>query len=341
MRKKVKVQFVDFADTENIFKGYILSLLTGFVDVEVSEEPEYLFYGPHGKKHLDYSCIRIFWQQEELEPDFTVCDYAIGFFDMSYYDRYLYLPVFAYPNYKDTFERVLSRETQEKRRSQNKTKFCNFIYSNGLGDPFREKVFFALCQYKQIDSAGRYLNNMGDVNIAGPRMAENWQESKLRFMEGYRFTIAMSNAQKYGYLDEKIFDAWCAGSIPIYWGDPKVTEFFNPEAFIDCTGCKTAEEVVEKVKEIDENAEKYAAMQNAPILRDQEKVEMYLDERRTRDFLKSIFEQDYDFARRTSGGIRAKEHIQRLRFWAKVEETYLYRQFRRVEYALRKRKLIK
>ena len=333
-RPKIKIKFVDFGGTEEFYQPYFCNLIGSFAQVEISDHPDYIFYSTYGYEHLNYDCIKIYYASEELEPDFNVCDYAIGYTDISFYDRYLHLPLFAYPASVEKTKKALYRNFDDQKVNQNRDKFCNFIYSNGKGDPFRAEVFHALSKYKHVDSAGRYLNNMGNIDIAGSRYATNYEESKIKFLESYKFTIAMSNAQKFGYLDEKIFDAWLAGSVPIYWGDPKISEFFNPESFIDCTMCKTPEEVVEKVKEIDSSPEKYLAMQKAPITLCPEKIEYYFNEQRIVDFLKNIFLQEYFYARRVSNGIWAKNHIKQRKLIAKIESSALSKLKKKVDYYL-------
>ena len=60
-----------------------------------------------------------------------------------------------------------------------------------------------------------------------------------------------------GYLTEKIRMALMAGSIPIYWGDPRVAEFINPACFINCHDYPNFAAVIEHVKEVDQNPELY------------------------------------------------------------------------------------
>jgi hypothetical protein len=52
-------------------------------------------------------------------------------------------------------------------------------------------------------------------------------------MQKYKFCICYENASYPGWLTEKMLDAMFAGSVPIYLGDPLVTEIVPPEAFID------------------------------------------------------------------------------------------------------------
>jgi len=47
------------------------------------------------------------------------------------------------------------------------------------------------------------------------------------------FPFATKNASYPGWLTEKILDAMFAGSVPVYQGDPEVTEMVPANAFID------------------------------------------------------------------------------------------------------------
>lgn len=141
--------------------------------------------------------------------------------------------------------------TQE---SQSKKKFCNFLYSNGRNaSPLREQFFDRLSTYKAVDSGGRFRNNTGFI-----------VDDKRRWQRQYKFTIAFENSCKNGYTTEKIYDALCAHTIPIYWGNPRIAEDFNPERFISCHDFASFDAVVERVKELDSDPARYAEMLSRP-----------------------------------------------------------------------------
>lgn len=48
----------------------------------------------------------------------------------------------------------------------------------------------------------------------------------------YMFSIAHENASYDGYFTEKVLDCFATGTIPIYWGDPTISETFNPDGII-------------------------------------------------------------------------------------------------------------
>ncbi|QSF50256.1 glycosyltransferase family 10 [Thermosynechococcus sp. GLH187] len=57
--------------------------------------------------------------------------------------------------------------------------------------------------------------------------------TKSEVLRQSRFSIVYENAIFRGYITEKIFDAFCAGNVPIYWGAPDITDYIPKACFID------------------------------------------------------------------------------------------------------------
>ena len=58
--------------------------------------------------------------------------------------------------------------------------------------------------------------------------------SKWDLCEQYRFVLSFENFRgNRGYISEKIFDAFFAGSVPVYLGDDRITDYVPPETFVD------------------------------------------------------------------------------------------------------------
>ncbi len=58
--------------------------------------------------------------------------------------------------------------------------------------------------------------------------------SKWDLCEQYRFVLSFENFRgRRGYISEKIFDALFAGSVPVYLGDERITDYVPAEAFVD------------------------------------------------------------------------------------------------------------
>ena len=59
--KKIKINYYDFLKTVNPETHYFTQLLRTKYDVEISNEPDYIFYTVFGNKHHAFDGIRIFW----------------------------------------------------------------------------------------------------------------------------------------------------------------------------------------------------------------------------------------------------------------------------------------
>lgn len=90
--------------------------------------------------------------------------------------------------------------------------------------------------------------------------------SKTEFQRKCKFTLCFESTLHYGFVTEKIMDAFYADTIPVYYGSPTVTDIFNKDAFINCTDYPSFDAVIEKIKELDQDDEKYLQMLRQPIL---------------------------------------------------------------------------
>lgn len=281
--KKIRIKFCDFWDGFQEKNNFIYNALIKEYFVEISDSPDYLFYSCFGNEYLKYDCIRIFYTGENVRPDFNLCDYAIGFDFIQFEDRYLRFPQFMIDEYQKDIELI-----KDKRMccETEKEKFCNFLYSNAQTKCQRVLFFKKLSEYKRVDSGGKALNNIN--YIVG---------DKLKWQQKYKFSIAFENSSTNGYVTEKIVQAFSAGTIPIYWGNPKVELDFNTEAFINCHDYDNFDEVVQRVIELDGNRKEYLKMLSQPVFTKQAK-DTYLSEGYLENFLYHIVEQDKVAAKR-------------------------------------------
>jgi hypothetical protein len=78
-------------------------------------------------------------------------------------------------------------------------------------------------------------------------------EDKLATICNYRFNLCLENCEYPGYLTEKIFDAMLAGTVPVYWGAPDVTDFIPQECFIDLRSFSDWDELWERLATMTHN----------------------------------------------------------------------------------------
>lgn len=239
----VRLAFADFWKDFDPARNYFTDLLSQRFEIQLSDDPDFLIYSCFGESARRYRCIRIFYTGENVRPDFRRCDYAFTFD---------HLPEAAYPQhyrlplcYRRDPEGLVKREFDPRAVLAEKTRFCNFLYSNARCEK-RNTFFHKLSRYKQVDSGGRYLNNIG-----GP------VQDKAAFIRQYKFTIAFENESYPGYTTEKIVDAMHARSLPIYWGNPLVHLDFDPKSFLNYHDYGSDEALIERIIELDRNDELY------------------------------------------------------------------------------------
>lgn len=311
-KRTIKILFVDFWDGFNKHDNEFLTVLKEKYEVKLSDNPDYLFYSGFGFQHLKYNCIRIFYTGECITPNFNECDYAISFDRVIFGDRFIRIPLYNLFQYKSEFLGLFNRLKFTKQDLEQKEGFCSFVVSNCFADDVRAIFFDKLSTYKKISSGGRFRNNIGGA-VA----------DKKAFQSKHKFAIAFENTSYDGYCTEKLMEAFAAGTIPIYWGDPNVVKDFNPEAFINAHDYASFDEVVERVKEVDQDDNLYLKIRNAsPLLG-------VPTDNGLADFLCHIIDQDYEkaFRRPNSISSRSEEYFKlRHEFF----ETKMYKPFKKV-----------
>lgn len=67
--------------------------------------------------------------------------------------------------------------------------------------------------------------------------------SKYEVMGRYAFALCFENMEMKGYVTEKIFDCFYAGTIPLYWGATNIADLIPKEAYIDVRQFATWEQM--------------------------------------------------------------------------------------------------
>ena len=251
----------------------------------------------HYLKHNTNS-IFIFFTRECLDPDLNLFDYAFTWNpDLVCSDRIVH-------NYPQIYSLVktasLNTYTREEaiRRLESGLKFCSFIYSHS-SEP-RDTFFSQLSEYKRVDSLGAHMNNTGTKST---REAQDWYGLSIEIKSSYKFNIAMENASYKGYTTEKVLSALEAHTVPIYWGDPAVTEYINPKAIINCNDYASFDEVIERVREIDNNDELWLDMVTQPWQTEEQRIKTLKAAEDYSEGVRSIFARDISEARRRPFGM--------------------------------------
>jgi hypothetical protein len=295
--KKLKVNFVDFWPFLYKTDNYFYNLLSLKYDVEIDEEnPDVLFFSvdyENTQERYKYKdCLKIFYTGENLSPNFQECDIAFSFQRSNDPKNYrlplwaLHLNWFNRPYieqrdqaYLHSLQAFLKNKNQTHqptplrnlRHSWHRRSFCSFVAVQPKG----ERVSFVpqlSNSYKKVSCGGSLFNNIHDCHWPCTEtrfgletiQGRGDQVHKIDFLDHFKFNVAFENCSSEGYVTEKIIHAMFANSIPIYWGDPTIHLDFNKNSFLSLHDFENHEELIEKVKEIDQDDKKYQDMLAEP-----------------------------------------------------------------------------
>lgn len=307
MRKKISIRFVG-KDWDRLPPGQVPypldTILPQHYELDFSDSPDFVV----SKESRDFfrsavfrfpdAAVRLLFCGEAFAPDFNLFDYAIGFDHLNYNDRYFRMHTCNFFSFEFAYGSLEKSEQDIDRVLKMDRRFCNFIYSNGRSNPMRQEMFHLISKVGRVDAAGKLLNNYGEAI----RKSDDWRASKIAFQSEYRFTISAENSRYPGYTTEKILNPMFALSIPIYWGNPRVGEYFNSDSFINVHAHDSLDHVVERVRELEEDKIKYEQVLRQPWMTKDQKLELQQNRDGFEFFIRNIFDQEPGEARRRGEG---------------------------------------
>jgi hypothetical protein len=261
---KLKLWFADFWP-EWKDEDFISPILKKEFELVLDKNnPDIVFHSIFGGKQeiAKYKCKKILYLGENWRPDQFKSDYSISFdphsntnYRLPLWQVYILLK----PELKERLYNRLNRNEFEQ--------FGAFAVSNP-SNFVRNSAFYQLNQYKSVRSYGRYLTN--DFSLIKASNGRYWRDAKDEFFlnHPHKFMLAYENTPYRYYCTEKLMDAFLVGAIPIYYGDPKVAEDWNPKAFINAMKLP---EWLEEIKKIDKNREYFDQYYKQPIFTPEQK----------------------------------------------------------------------
>ena len=143
--------------------------------------------------------------------------------------------------------------------------FCALAISNPNAKTRNDFFLYLNSQYKKVNSYGRAFNNMNK------HYNYHWSDDRqIELFSKHKFVLCFENERNDGdyYITEKIINAKTSGAIPIYWGSSKCLELFEKDSFLFLEGVtkEDFEKLLSKIKEIDQNDEKYLEMRKKRLI---------------------------------------------------------------------------
>jgi hypothetical protein len=166
----------------------------------------------------------------------------------------LFIP-YLYCNHLE--EKIKQTKTINKVPSKN---ICAII-SNENGK-FRNEFLEELEKYIDIDYAGEYKNNV-------PKIESQYNTEEFRTaISEYKIIISMENSSEDTYITEKITHGFLSNTIPLYWGSPRIKDYFNPDRFMDIESVTNIPIKIMNILDICSNNELFLNIVNNPIYKD-------------------------------------------------------------------------
>ncbi|QTO94640.1 fucosyltransferase [Helicobacter pylori] len=279
-----------------------------------NEFSDLVFGSPIGsaRKILSYkNTKRVFCTGENEVPNFNLFDYAIGFDELNFNDRYLRMPLYyaslhykaeivndTTSPYKLKADSLYALKKPSHHFKENHPHLCALINNEidplkrGFGSfvasnpnaPIRNAFYEALNSIEPVAGGGSVKNTLG-YNV----------KNKNEFLSQYKFNLCFENSQGYGYVTEKILDAYFSHTIPIYWGSPSVAKDFNPKSFVNVHDFNNFDEAIDYVRYLHAHQNAYLDMlYENPLNTIDGKAYFYQDLsfKKILDFFKTILENN-------------------------------------------------
>ncbi|GAA8911384.1 glycosyltransferase family 10 [Helicobacter pylori] len=244
-----------------------------------NESSDLVFGNPLGsaRKILSYqNTKRVFYTGENESPNFNLFDYAIGFDELDFRDRYLRMPLYyAYLHYEaelvnDTTspyklqpDSLYACKKPSHKFKENHPHLCALI--NNESDPLKRGFASFVASNPNAPERNAFYEALNSIEpVAGGGVVKNTLGYKVKnkneFLSQYKFNLCFENSQGYGYVTEKILDAYFSHTIPIYWGSPSVAKDFNPKSFVNVHDFKNFDEAIDYVRYLHTHPNAYLDM---------------------------------------------------------------------------------
>jgi len=264
---KLKIWFADFWPEWNQ-EDFISPILKKHFELVLDKNsPDIVFHSIFNRMQETpkYKCRKILFLGENHRPEQFRSDYSISFDPHN--EKNYRLPLWQVyilmkPELKEKlFNRRNWAESQFKR-------WCSFTVSNP-SNFMRNGAYQQLNNYKHVDSYGRYMTTSNELQEASK--GRYWRDAKEEFFLKYphKFMMAYENTPTRYYCTEKLMDAFLVGSMPIYWGDPRVGEDWNKEAFIDVTKGD-----FDRIFRVDKDWKLFKSIYEQPVFTEEQKYKL-------------------------------------------------------------------
>lgn len=232
------------------------------------------FYGTLGEPFYirnPFPGKKVFYTPEDVEHPRTrrkllygdycldYVDFAMGFGEAKH-AKYLRFPYWILTTFtpEADAEQIRNRVKCINETRYPKTQDCVLINGHDKGGN-REMIYNGVKDILNVKLAGRWRNNTDELWT-------KYNDNKELYLRNFKFNICPENDNTKNYVTEKIFDAFIADCIPLYYGSDNDPEpgLINKDAVIFWNKNSNNAENREKILELKNNDKYYQEFMNQP-----------------------------------------------------------------------------
>lgn len=256
-----KIQYFDFFARKDGDHTW----LTRFIKDNVDDNKAFNIFSVYGdhrfirkvplERKIFYVGEEVFsWPSYDDYRDYCLndVDLVLGFEDINA-DNYVRLPLWMLWFFVPKVDINVIRNTIAWFNGARNTKKYECVLINGHDQMnTRTPIYERLKDILQIRCAGKWNRNTDELQTV-------YNNDKLKYVHEFMFNICPENVNHFGYVTEKLFDAFAAGAIPIYHGSDNnpEEEVVNKDAVLFWNPDSDNEELVKEVIRLKSDAEYY------------------------------------------------------------------------------------
>ena len=258
-----KFYFYDWANNYNAENDWFVKFIKHNI---TSISTKFNFYGVYGKGRFVRKTIegkKIFFSPENLDKKFMkwnilfgdyclpYVDLGMGFGDIKK-DNYLRFPLWILYLFSPEANKKDVESTIDKINNTRyqKLKICALIAGHDKHGT-RKMLLDGIKDVIPVDCAGKWENNTEDL-------WNKYNNDKIEYLKQFKFNICPENINTKNYVSEKLFEAFVADAIPIYYGSDNDPEpgLINKDAVVFWYKNSSNDKARKLIKElcVDDNA---------------------------------------------------------------------------------------
>lgn len=204
------------------------------------------FYGENLERYPPYNNIELLKSTFDIIAGFKYTDKKNKIFRMP-----LWLLYYPYYNMKDKNKNIVTflENEYQKNKNMEKNEFASLIARHDRGGQ-RKNLLREMQTYGNVLCPSDFNNNCNHISRGN--------KAKIEFIKKTKYNICPENSTFEGYYTEKIFQAFEAGTIPIYWAiEEPEKEILNKNKYCFIQNINDKYEVERKIKDAVQNSKNY------------------------------------------------------------------------------------